>query len=138
MSTLLKPYPDAEQVMLDLLDPFGDTVTATPPTQIPPGLIQVERIGGPDDGVTDRARVKVVCFGATRDTAWAMTRATQQAVLASGGTMVTGPATAKEYPRGVLIDLARTATPPKQVPESGRGSRQIETVYEIHLRRPWW
>lgn len=137
MSTLLDPFPDAESVMMDLLDPHGETVTATPET-IEPGLIQVERIGGPDDGVTDRPRVRVTCFGATRATAWAMTRATQQVVLASGGTMVTGPETAAEYPGGVLIDKAFTATPPKQVPESGRGSRQIETVYEIHLRRPWW
>lgn len=52
--------------------------------------------------------------------------------------MVTGPNTAAEYPGGVLIDKTLTSTPPKQVPESGRGSRQIETVFEVHMRRPWW
>lgn len=137
MSTTLAPFPDAELVAMDLLDPFGDTVTATP-TQLPPGLIQVERIGGADDGVTDRPLIRVTCFGVSRVAAWNMTRATQQAVLAAGGTMVTGSNTAAEYPKGVLIDKTRTASPPKQVPESGRGSRQIETVYEIHMRRPWW
>lgn len=139
MSTKLAPWPDAELVVMDLLAGYGSTVTATPPEQIPPGMIQVERIGGPDDGVTDKPRIKITCYGdRTRASAWALSREVQQAVLSAGGTMVTGRHTATEYPRGVLIDLARTATPPKQVPESGSGSRQIETVYEIHLRRPWW
>lgn len=138
MSTILAPFPDAELVAMDLLDPFGDTVTATPAPTIPNGLIQVERVGGGDDGVTDRPLVRVTCFGSTRKAAWDMTRAIQQVVLAAGATMVTGPNTIEDYPGGVLIDKTRTASPPKQVPESGRGSRQIETVYEIHMRRPWW
>ncbi len=139
MSTLLKPYPDAELVLLDLIDPHtpGPVVTATPTTLTAP-LTLVERIGGPDDGVTDRPRMKVTCFGATRQEAWVMTRGIQAVILAAGGTMVTGQYTVGEYPGGVLIDKAVTGTPPKQMAESGRNARQIETVFEIHLRRPWW
>lgn len=138
MATLLDPFPDAELVVLDLLNPrVGGKVTATDVTIEPP-LTQVERIGGSDNGVTDRARVKITCYGTTRPLAWRMAREIQQIVQAAGGTKITGPNTLAEYPRGVMIDKTVTSSAPKQVPESGRGSRQVETVFEIHLRRPWW
>lgn len=136
--TVLAPYPDIELVLLDLLDPYGETVTATSVDDPAPRTIQIERIGGPDDGVTDRPRVRVTVYGGDRREAWALTRELQQVVLASGGSMVTGPMTAEEYPAGVLLDIARTATPPRQLAEQGRNARIVETIYEFHLRRPWW
>jgi hypothetical protein len=134
----LAPFPDIELVLLDLLDPYGDTVTATSVDDPPNGTIQIERIGGPDDGITDRPRVRVTVYGRDRRAAWDLTRQLQQAILAAGGAMVTGPATAEEYPSGVLLDLARTATPPRQLGEQGRNARIVESIYEFHLRRPWW
>jgi hypothetical protein len=134
---LLDPFPDAELVMMDLVRGLATVVTATPATITPP-LIRVERVGGADDGITDRPRIRAVCYGATRPLAWALARNVTALVGASGGQLVTGPNTVAEYPGGVLIDLARTATAPKQVPEQGRSSREVETIYEIHLRRPWW
>lgn len=138
MSAPLAPFPDIELVLLDLLDPYGETVTATDVDDPPDGTIQVERIGGPDDGITDRPRVRITIYGRDRRAAWALSRQLQQVVLASGGTQVTGPMTAEEYPAGVLLDLARTATPPRQLAEQGRNARIVETIYEFHLRRPWW
>lgn len=139
MAQVLAPYPDVELVLMDLLDPLigGPVVTALP-TAISPPLTQVERIGGADNGVTDRARMKITSFGATRQLAWQSARQIQQIIIASPGTLVTGPNTAPEYPGGVLIDRATTATAAKQIPELGRDARQIETVYEVDLRRPWW
>lgn len=139
MGVVLAAFPDVELVLMDLVDPYtaGPVVTALPSTITPP-LTQVERVGGADDGVTDRARVKITCFGTTRQLAWQATRTIQQVIIASAGTLVTGPNTATEYPRGVLIDRAVTATAAKQIPELGRDARQIETVYQVDLRRPWW
>jgi hypothetical protein len=123
-------------VFLDLLEPVAATVIATDEDLRPP-LIQVERVGGPDDGITDRPRVRVSHFGTDRRHAWQLARQTQPLVLAAGGRMVTGPATAEEYPGGVLLDLTRTATPPRQLAEQGRNAAVVETIYEVHLRRPW-
>lgn len=131
------PFPDIEAVFLDLLDGLAETVTATGPTITPP-LIRIVRIGGADDGVTDRPRVQLVHYGHTRRDAWALARQTQQVVLAAAGSIVTGPETVEEYPGGVLLDVTATATPPRQLDEQGRDERSVETIYEVHLRRPWW
>jgi hypothetical protein len=120
-----------ELVLLDLLAPIGPTVTSTG-TDVPAGTIQVERIGGPDDGVTDRPRMQVTGFGRTRQHAWQIIGQCRQRILASGGTLVSG-----ENVQNVFIDLARTATPPRQLPEFGRGARIVQAVFEIHVRRQW-
>lgn len=129
MAQVQKPFPDIELVVMDLLASIGNTVTATGP-DIPSGTIQVERIGGPDDGITDRPRVMLTFFGATRVAAWLQCRTAQQIILASGGTLVSGTNV-----QNVLIDHAHTATPPRQLPEYGRGARIVQAVFEFHLRR---
>lgn len=77
---ILAPFPDAELVMMDLLRGHGQTVTATPPDTIPDRTIRWSASAA-DDGVTDRPRVQVTCFGITRQGAWKMTREVQQTVL---------------------------------------------------------
>jgi hypothetical protein len=140
VSTVLAPYPDIELVLMDLLDPkvAGPVVTALPATTINPPLTQVERIGGTDNGVTDRPRVRVTSFGATRQLAWRSAREIQQILAAAPGTLITGPNVTPEYPGGVMLDRVATATGAKQIPELGRDARQVEVVYEVDLRRPWW
>src|SRR6478609_5262493 len=128
MGQLLSPYPDIELVLMDMLSSLGNTVTATG-TTIPAGTILIERIGGPDNGVTDKPRVQITFFGATRAAAWALCRISQQIMLASCGTLVSG-----QFVTNVLIDYAETATPPKQIPEMGRDSRMVQIVMEFHLR----
>lgn len=138
MSTLTDPFPDAELLAMDLLAGLGETVTATPEV-IAANLIQVERAGGADDGITDRPQMLVTAFGPDRQTAWALIRAIQARVVGSVGQMVTGEnLTSGGYPNGVLIDAARTISGPSQVPESGRGSRMIEYTFRLDYRRPWW
>src|SRR6478752_4161142 len=131
MGQLLSPYPDIELVLMDMLSSFGPTVTATG-TTVPAGTILIERIGGPDNGVTDKPRVQISFFGDTRGAAWQLCRVAQQKMLASCGTLVSG-----QYVTNVLIDYAETATPPKQIPEQGRDSRIVQIVMEFHLRRQW-
>jgi hypothetical protein len=131
MVTVHPNFPDIELVCMDLLNNLGKTVTATGET-VPAGTIQIERIGGPDDGLTDRPRVQITAYGSSRQNAWQLIENCRQRILASGGTLVYG-----EYTNGVLIDLARTATPPRQLPEFGRGARIVQGVFEFHVRRQW-
>jgi hypothetical protein len=131
MVTVLPNFPDIELVCMDLLADLGNTVTATG-AEVPSGTILIERIGGPDDGITDRPRVQITAYGSARQGAWALIENCRQRILRSGGTLVYG-----EHTNGVLIDLARTATPPRQLPEFGRGARIVQGVFEFHLRRQW-
>jgi hypothetical protein len=140
---LATPFPDIELVLLDLLDPLlpGVSVVTALPTTLAGQIVQVERVGGSDDGITDRPRVRVRCFAGGRSPSWALARQVQ-ALLSTKGTttLIVGPETAGEYPRGVQLDAVSTATPPRQMPEgtATRDSRVVDTTYEVHLRRPWW
>lgn len=130
MSTLLGPYPDAELVMLDLLAPVAATVTHTDDDLTAP-TVQVARVGGSDDGVTDRPRIQVTCYGATRAQAWALAEQARQIVTAAGGTAVSG-----DNVTGIYIDSARTATPAQQLPERNPDLRTVTATYLLGLRRP--
>lgn len=128
---ILPAFPDAELVALDLLAPIAATVTHTDESLTAPA-VQVQRIGGSDDGITDRPRVQVRCYGATRAEAWSLGEQVRQRVLAAAGTGVTG-----EYVTDVLIDSARTVTPVQQLPERNPDLRVVTATYELSMRRPW-
>jgi len=129
--SVLTGFPDAELVMMDLLTPVGVTVTATSENLAPPVVVVVQRVGGADDGVTDRPRVQVVCYGATRPAAWALAEQARQIVLAAGGTAVTGTNVT-----GVFLDSTRTETPSVQLPDPNRDVRAVTAVYRLSYRRP--
>lgn len=139
---LAQPFPDVELVLMDFLAqlPGVTVVTATGET-LSGRVVQVERVGGNDDGITDRPRVRLRCYADTRPNAWRLARDAQALLLSkAAATLITGPETADEYPRGVQIDSVSTSTPPRQVPEgtATRSARVVDTTYEVHLRRPWW
>ena len=128
--TVLAGFPDAELVVMDLLAPVGVTVTATDENLMPP-VVLVQRMGGPDDGVTDRPRVQVACFGASRPAAWALAEQARQIVLAAGGTVVTGTNVTN-----VFVDSTRTETPSVQLPDRNQNVRAVTAVYRLSYRRP--
>lgn len=125
MAELLPPWPDAELVVLDLLETTGvSPVTATDEELAPP-VIQVMRLGGSDDGITDRPRIEVDCFGGTRAQAWQLAEQCRQLILAAGGTAV----------NGTLIDRSATETPVQQVPYGNPDVRRVQAIYRLDLRR---
>jgi hypothetical protein len=130
VSALLGPYPDAELVMLDLLAPVAATVTHTDDDLTAP-TVQVARVGGADDGITDRPRVQVTCYGATRPQAWQLAEQARQIVLAAAGTAVSG-----DNVTDVFIDSTRTATPAQQLPDRNRDLRVVTATYLLAMRRP--
>lgn len=122
--TVLAGFPDAELLVMDILAPIGTTVTATAETVTPP-VIQVQRVGGADNGITDQPRVQVVCYGANRPAAWTLAEQARQRILAAGGTSV----------GGVFVDSTRTETPTVQRPDPNPDLRAVTAVYRLTYRR---
>lgn len=133
MNAPLAPFPDAELVALDLLEPLaGDGLTVThTDMDLSAPTIQVQRTGGTDDGVTDRPVLQVTAYGATRQQAWDLFRSAQQVVLASPGTAVSG-----DYVTGVLIDRARTVVAGRQLPYENPDLRTVVGELGLDFRRP--
>ncbi len=125
MGTELAAFPDAETVVMALLEPVTPTVTATP-AELTGESIRVQRVGGSDDGITDYPRMEIACYGPDRATAWRITEACRRAVLASIRTKVAN----------VLIDDARTDNPPTQVPyATSEDVRRVLAYYRFTWRR---
>lgn len=128
------PWPDAELVMLDLLSPLvptGTTVTHTDEDLTPP-CIQVQRIGGTNDGVTDRPLIQITCYGATRQEAWSLTRLVEQHILAAPGHAISG-----DYVTDACIDYATTSVAGRQTPYDNPDIRTVISDYRVDFRRPW-
>lgn len=121
----LPVFPDAELVVMDLLADLGTTVTATPETITGP-MIRVQRVGGADDGITDRPRVEVVCYHSTRPLAQALAGLCRQRIAAAGGTLA----------GSVLID--RTAVESASLNDTYRNPdvRSVPAFYRLEWRRP--
>lgn len=126
MAQLLPAWPDAEAVALDILTPTGATVVTATDENLEPPVIQVARIGGSDDGVTDRPRVEVEVFGGTRAQAWQLTEECRQLIHATSGTTV----------NGVLCDRAVTETPAQGLPYPNPDVRRVVATYRLDFRRP--
>lgn len=130
MGVELAAWPDAETVVMTLLEPVAPTVTATPAKLVVP-VIRVQRVGGSDDGITDHPRMEIACYGSDRAQAWQLAEQCRQVILGSIRTEVitdTGR---------VLIDTARTDNPPTQVPyPTSEDVRRVAGYYRFAWRRP--
>jgi hypothetical protein len=122
---LLAAFPDVEDLALVLLAPVGATVLATP-TVITPPMVQIRRVGGTDDLITDSPRIQVDCFGGTRVQARDMAETCRQLILAAPGTAV-GP---------VSVDAARTEAAPTYMGYGDPNIQRYVGTYRLALRRP--
>lgn len=126
----LGPYPDAENVVIGILEPLVTTPTAQVVTAAGEDMvlptIQVQRTGGSDDRITDYPTVQVKVFAADRPSAWALAEQARQAILAARRTVA----------GGALIDDTDTVTPAVQLPDEGDDVRTVMAVYRLAMRRP--
>lgn len=137
MGIYLGPFADAESVVLTMFDAStiawnGNpvlSVTATPANFVPP-MIQVERIGGQDDGLTDFPSMKINCFGVDRPMAWNLAEQCRQVILSAIRTSYVLDG------KTVLIDNAKTTTPAEQLQDINIDFRLVVATYELSLRRP--
>jgi hypothetical protein len=120
-----RPFPDAERVAVELLHPLAPAMVVTP-RQITEPIIQVRRVGGTDDGVTDFARIEVGCIAFTRHEAWHLAEAVRQRILNARAT-VHG---------GALIDRTAVEIAPQQIPDENPDIRRVVATYRLSMRRP--
>ncbi|PRX95572.1 hypothetical protein [Allonocardiopsis opalescens] len=122
----LAPYTDAEDAVMDALGDIAPAVawTGTDTAEDLP-VFRVRRIGGPDDRVTDAARVAVAALAATTAQAKALAEAARQR-------LTSGPL---RTPSGV-IDRAATEVGPQAAPTADPDRvRAREAIYRVYLRR---
>ncbi len=133
--TVLAAFPDAEAVGMALLDPVAPgQVWQTTPEQIAVPLIQVLRVGGTDNGITDAPLLFVACYGVGEggyDEAKGMAEQCRQIILAAGSTAVV----VNGLP--VFIDSTRTAAPPVETPRDNPDLRRKTATYRLTYRRPF-
>ena len=121
-------WPDAEQVVIDMLDDLGYACGDLPrPAEamlaaLP--IIWIVREGGATDGITDRPIIGVDCIALTR----AQASATAQAVRAR----IVGSVGAKHG--GVLVDYAREITGRTPRPDIDPKLSAIQATFQLSFR----
>lgn len=117
-------YPDIEAVLITYLAGLAQTGEVTPESFEAP-FLRVNRVGGFDDGITDRPRVEIACYTPTRRESHALSEQTRQWVLACDGTDAAG----------VFIDHVMTEAQAGRTAYPNEDIRRIAAVYRLSLRR---
>jgi hypothetical protein len=130
------PYPDAEQVGMDLHRHLAPVVSWLPPDPQMP-IIWVQRIGGgPDEwDQTDYAMVRVHYYHETRNQAMNLAKAGESVVLGMKGKTVHHdvPTTSE----GVLIDYSSLDVGPISDPDLEPDERRVSKTYTLGMRRQY-
>ena len=129
----LAPFPNISKVLISYLEgtagvPYVDT--ALPPDEVPLA-VQVARVGGDDDGLTDYPRVEVRTYAPTWEEAEEMAESIRQWLLVLGGEGV-------EYAPGqvAVVDFCRTDGPPEDSPYDNPDRVMVPAWYRFGLMRP--
>lgn len=122
-------FADVEDVMMTILNPVGTTCTVTP-AQFDK-IIRVRRLGGTDDGLTDKPVIEVSCMSTQRDTAWAMAEQCRQIILACPATSITISTGIR-----VTVDSSDTVTPITRIYYEDHLVANLSATYRLQLRRP--
>lgn len=125
----MAPFPDVERALLDLIAPLLGSAEQTG-TETPADLQQrlpfgrVTRVGGPDDGISDRAVVDVDVFAATRSQAYDIAESVRQLLLAAPHAVA-----------GVVLDSVGTIVGPRELPWADENVRRWSATYRAVARR---
>lgn len=132
----LDKYPDVEDVLMAYLAPLGYDVDTVVPPDGTEG-IEVVRIGGTDDGITDYPRVEVSCYANNRARVKAMAEDVRQALQ---NDVIRGAEVnyvdEDGYHWHVQVDRCDTDTPPETVGYKNPERRRRPAFYRLALRRP--
>jgi hypothetical protein len=119
-------FPDVEAVVCDLLEQVAPTTTYLDKgwDDVLP-VIQVNRVGGSRDSITDVARVQVAVWAETRAQVWQLANQIRDLILYAGNTRV----------NGVLIDWTEESIAGQQVPDIDPDDRRVISTYQFAFRR---
>lgn len=121
-------WPDAEQVVIDMLDDLGYACGELPKTAealsdaFP--VIWIVRAGGATDGITDRPIIEVDCIAPSRAQASATAQAVRARIAGSAGTTH----------GGVLVDYAREITGRTPRPDIDPKLSAIQATFQLSFR----
>lgn len=117
-------FPDAETVVMDLLQQVAYTCTMSGP-DTPMPHIRVARTGGTDDDVTDFPEVEVECFAESAAEAKSMAKRCRKLIEDAAATKV----------NGILIDDTGCLVGHMQIPDIDPDDRRLIATYQLLMRR---
>lgn len=120
-------FADVEQlVVLLLADALDCRVSTELPAHIETVLpvVRVSRTGGPDDKITDSARIDVETFHSDRGRSWDLAQQAREAMHAAAHTVVGGR----------LIDTVDTETAPMWIDYANDSVRRYTATYRVTSR----
>lgn len=136
----LDKFPDVEDLLMAYLGLLGLVDPENIDTVVPAdGVagIEVARIGGIDDGITDYPLVEVSCYAEDRNTVKNMSEAVRQAlqndVIRSAPVEYTDD---DGFRWVVQVDRCDTDTPPENIGYKNPERRRRQAFYRLALRRP--
>ena len=131
-------FPDIHEVLMAYLAPLGETDTEPPasPRDDPEGVgigIQINRVGGASDGISDYPRVQITCHHPDPGGASLLARkvANRMENIAGEAIEVEGE------PKPICIDSCRVDTPPEAEPYDNPDARREVAFYALSLQKPW-
>ncbi|MGV9617111.1 phage tail termination protein [Nocardia xishanensis] len=116
-------YPNVHEVLITLLSPVAPTVKSRRQGQPLPYNV-VRRIGGAEDGITDRPIVRVDNYASSDEQAEHLKEACRQRITESGCTLV----------NGVLVDTAHELAAGQDVPAVDPNDHRKTAVYQLSFR----
>ncbi|MDV6277868.1 hypothetical protein R3Q06_30730 [Rhodococcus erythropolis] len=124
-------YPNVEDVLMAYLASLAETDTEPPVDDDGIG-IQVNRVGGSDDGITDYPRVIITCHHPDPRGASKLARQVQQRMANISGIDIV----VDDEPKPICVDFCRTDTPPESEPYENPDQRTEVAYYVLGLQRP--
>ncbi|MCD2099536.1 hypothetical protein QNA24_30270 [Rhodococcus qingshengii] len=117
-------YPNVEDVLCDLLDSIAYTDTWRDPERELPFII-VRRVGGNEDGITDRPAVRVQVTADDYESAKNLMGAVRERILNAGCTSV----------NGVNIDVTREIVGGQQAPAFNPEDISVTSTFVLSFRK---
>lgn len=126
----MKTFPDAESWLMAYLGDIAPCYTVTPAT-IDTTMIQINRVGGSSDLITDRPRLDIAVFvpegetASARAEAWRITEIVRNRIDDARG----------KAANGQLCDGGRIDNPPQLRPDLNTSLRLVVTTVQLSFRR---
>ncbi|MFD4932347.1 hypothetical protein ACFWMS_26355 [Peribacillus butanolivorans] len=126
-------FPDIHDVLMAYLAPLGETDT-DPPQEVGGWLgIQINRVGGHDDGFSDYPRVMITCHAPSPQEASKLARQVRNWM----DRIIDADIDVDGEPKPISVDECHVDTPPEAEPYENPDARREVAYYALSLQKPW-
>lgn len=126
-------FPDIQEVLMVYLAPLGETDTAEPQEQSEWIGIQINRVGGHNDGISDYPRVQITCHHPDPRGASLLARRVANYMER----IIDASIVVEDEPKPIGVDSCRIDTPPEAEPYENPDARREVAYYALSLQKPW-